>query len=285
MNASRGPEPRSRRAEAIEPQQFIGSHDLLRSRNARVRNNGCSRNGLIRLVELQFRLVTALHIRPARRILQMHGITIAFIGARQLVQSAQSLPVEPGLQRQLFGLLLPVAESSGDGFVDHFFLGNRVRRDDVLRFSEINFTLDKAIKACQVRIHVRADIFRGNGGGKHRRQRLLEWNFVARGRRRALLPRRPRCHLCDARSRSLCLLTCCSRSSNASSPLLPPSEPWLAQPSDPRATVGSTKHWCLLGRDIFHNSLKVHQFRPEHLQPLLLVFRSGVEHLFQRREF
>src|ERR1051325_11123564 len=32
---------------------------------------------------------------------------------------------------------------------------------------------------------------------------------------RALLPRRPRCHLCDARRISLCLLTCCNKSSNA----------------------------------------------------------------------
>ena len=120
-------------------------------------------------MELQLRFIAGLHVPPPRGILQVHGISVALLDMRKPLESTECLTVQPRLQSKLFRLLQTVAQRGSNGFVDHFFFGNRVGRDGFLGFTEIDLALDKTIQPRKVGVDVRADILGGNGGRKHYR--------------------------------------------------------------------------------------------------------------------
>src|SRR5580658_2182268 len=122
MKTSRGPEPRSRRAEAIRRNS---SSEAMICSGVAMRASAIT----VGLVKLQLGFVASPHIARARGIFQRDGVAVALVGAAEFVQGSQCQPIEPGLERETFGFFLTVAQSGGDGFVNYFFLREAVGSD------------------------------------------------------------------------------------------------------------------------------------------------------------
>jgi hypothetical protein len=83
---------------------FIRPYDLLGSGDAPVGDDGFSRDGFVRLMELQFSLIASFDIAFARGIFEVHGAAVGVIGAGKLVEGFHRQMVEPGLERKALRL-------------------------------------------------------------------------------------------------------------------------------------------------------------------------------------
>ena len=57
------------------------------------------------------------------------------------------------------GLSPPSPKGSGDDLVNHFFFGDGIRHHLLGGLAKIKLTLDKALQAGKIRVHVAADVF------------------------------------------------------------------------------------------------------------------------------
>jgi len=103
------------------------------------------------------------------------------------------------------------------------------------RFRENRFALHKAFQARKIHVDIRTHVVGGNRSWKYRGQSLLEgtealWRSDASFLRRG--------HLWVERNSSLCLLTCCSKSSNALFTAAAAVRLWPGLPSVRKASAG-----------------------------------------------
>src|SRR5438270_7208097 len=119
------------------------------------------------MMKLTSWLDAGAHVSRSGRVFQGPGIAIALIGSCEVVQGALCQAVQPGLKSESFRLFLAIAQGSGNGFIDYFFLRKAVAGDGFLGFTEVNFPFHKTLEARQIDVYVGANVIRRNRGWKH----------------------------------------------------------------------------------------------------------------------
>src|SRR5579872_1978669 len=223
-------------------------------------------------MELQGGFVAA-DVRTPGRILEMNGIPVTLVRAREFIKGPQRLPVKPWLQSKFFRLLQTVAQSRCNRFVEDFFFRNRVGRNRLLRLADKNFAFDKAIQSCQIRVHIQTNVIVGNLRRKYCRERLLERNLTDWSSRAPAIPSLSALPLMRSTKNLLVLADLTEKifEPGLHSGLCRGSRYLHRHLSRWQAQIQRNAN-ALASRKLLYNSSEVNQIGPEDLQPFLQFF-------------
>ena len=107
----------------------------------------------------------------------MHRQQALGTAGREILNGAQGQPVKPRFESQAFGLFASIAKCARDGFVDDFFLGNRVGCYLFGCFAEVEFAFNETLQTAEAGIYISTDVLGGGCGYPHRGDCVFERNL------------------------------------------------------------------------------------------------------------
>ena len=138
--------------------EFVGKRHRLGGTDIAVRQNVFGAEPVVRLMELEIRIVGAADIGLSRWQLEVHGPGFIAVARRQGGDGAERHAVRPAFHRDFVGTLLFARKGGGNGLIHNFFAPHQIRLQHAGHFAIAQFAIDKAVETRQLGSYILIDV-------------------------------------------------------------------------------------------------------------------------------